>query len=224
MCRSGRRYRSAMSEFSDSYHLVTDAQADGIALLERAGLGGWVFPPGNGWCMVVVAGQFAGAADARILQANEGVLLYYLNAEDHGWGFAVWSGTEEVGSYGIEWTEDIGVEDRDLHLDALHEALTPVPASAWPAIDAELTTTPDESAIFGATGNPGHRVAGLLGLERVEWMSGAALEHDPDLAGVPGVVSVDGEPVGIPSIAEMLEQRERFEREHGMTDEPPDLP
>jgi hypothetical protein len=176
--------------------------------------------------MVVVAGPFLGDPSPRLVAANEGVLLHYVNAEDHGWALGVWYGAREVCAYRAEWTEDIVVDDGGLDLDALHASLTPVPPANWAAIDAQLTSTPDDAAIISPGGNPGHRVAALLGLARVEWMSGAAMAHDPDLAGTPGVVAVEGEEVGVPPIAEIMEQMEQFERRHGRTgpDGPPDSP
>lgn len=46
-----------MSEFSDSYHLRSNNQQDGVDLLRAAGLRGYVFPPENGWVTVVAEGE-----------------------------------------------------------------------------------------------------------------------------------------------------------------------
>jgi hypothetical protein len=37
-----------MSEFSESYHLEADDQQDGLCLLRRTNLEGFVFPPQHG--------------------------------------------------------------------------------------------------------------------------------------------------------------------------------
>lgn len=179
-----------MSEFSESYHLQTDDQQAGVALLQRAGLAGWVFPPANGWCTVVVDGPFSGMPVGALIAANEAVLLHYMNAEDHGWGFTVWHGTTEISSYGIGWTEDIEVDTSHLDLVALREQLSAVPPDAWPAIIAGLEVPEDPEQLFVGLENQGHAFARRLGLSNFEWVSGHYLATDGGDAVGPDVVRV----------------------------------
>ena len=176
-----------MSEFSESHHLRTDDQAEAVELLERARRSGWVFPPANGWTMIVVDAPFDGEPDPTLVAANEGLLLHYVNAEDHGWGFSVFDGTDAVSTYEIEWTDEVDVDDEELDLDALRARLPHVADEQWQAIERELGE-PDEDALVALV-NPGHRVAAALGLAQVEWVSGPYLASDPP--DTPGVVRFD---------------------------------
>lgn len=186
-----------MSEFSQSYHLRTDAQADGVALLERAGLGGWVFPPGNGWVSFVPLPDPYGEPTSELVQANRGTLLFYMNAEDHGWVFTIFEGPQPVSSYGCGWEDDLDVQDEQLDaslVDALVRdgAMDPDLASEQAqrllhpdGIDQVLTYfTHTEGR------NPGHGFAETLGLEHFHELSAAYLQQGGDtmLSGIDGVI------------------------------------
>ena len=72
-----------MSEFSESFHLRSDCQQNGEDLLRRAGLTGAVFSPVRGWVTVVPESEMYEAVD-QMVASNQGLLLHYLYAEDHG--------------------------------------------------------------------------------------------------------------------------------------------
>src|SRR5262245_5368123 len=103
-----------MSEFSQSYHLRTSDEADGVALLERAGRSGWVMTPGDEWVTVIAFPDTFGEPLPAMVEANEGLLVFYLNAEDHGWLFTVFQGAQPVSSYGCSWEEALDVQDDQL--------------------------------------------------------------------------------------------------------------
>ena len=193
-----------MSEFSESYHLLTEDQHAGVALLERAGRAGWVFPPANGWCTVVVDGEFTGMPAGAVIAANEGVLLQYVNAEDHGWGFTVWNETAEISAYGIGWTEEIQADTSQLDLAKLREYLPVVRPGAWPAIEAGLEPPEDHATLFIGVENPGHRFARQLGLANFEWVSGHYLATGGEESVGPDVVRVDGAVARGPNLGQML--------------------
>lgn len=94
-----------MSEFSESYHLRSTDIADGISLLRRAGLKGYVFPPQQGW-VSIVAEENSFAPDQRIVSENQGSLLHYVSAEDHGWSFALFEHQRLVCGYDCGWDDD----------------------------------------------------------------------------------------------------------------------
>ena len=99
-----------MSEFSESYHLEADTQQDGIRLLQRAGLTGWVFPPKRhwpatrGWVTILPRSTF-GEPPAALIEANEGWLLHYLLDQDAGWMFAAYTGPVLTSRYECRWLD-----------------------------------------------------------------------------------------------------------------------
>jgi hypothetical protein len=172
-----------MSEFSESFHLRADDTAAGVALLERAGLPGWVLPAEGGWVTVVVERDFTGEPEPALVAANDGVLLLYVNAEDHGWSLTAWDGTTEVSHYEAEWTDDIAADTSRLDVDALGARLGGVEGAD---VDALRTILADdlsgldvqEVVRWVQIGNPGHRAAAAIGLTNVSWLSGDYLRND----------------------------------------------
>lgn len=172
-----------MSEFSESCHLASLETATGIALLERAGVSGWVFPAVEGWVTVVVDADFSGQAEWLLSPANEGVMLAYVNAEDHGWGFAVFDGPNEVSRYTCNWEDDIEFDDSKLDRDRL-AAL--VPAAIHLVTSGTLEPATIEDAFDVATlENPGHRAARILGIRHVKWISGEYLRTGAPAHAIP---------------------------------------
>ena len=93
-----------MSEFSCSYHLKSESIDDCKKLIKRADLAGFLFPPKNGWVSFVVDEpdfQFS----KRLIDANEGILLNYINAEDHGWSFEIYNKNEKICRFECEYGE-----------------------------------------------------------------------------------------------------------------------
>ncbi len=99
-----------MSEFSESYHLRSERREDAAELLRRAKLRGFVFPPVNGWVTFLAeGGEFK--PDPHIASCNEGFLLHYFHAEDHGWGFVIFEKTSRACSYECGWDPALQITD-----------------------------------------------------------------------------------------------------------------
>jgi hypothetical protein len=107
-----------MSEFSESYHLESNDQQEGVRLLERAELDGFVFLPGNGWVTMVVESEF-GETPAPLIAANDGRLLHYLLDEEAGWMFDIYSGVHSASSYQCRWLDWSDHENRIKIKDSL---------------------------------------------------------------------------------------------------------
>jgi hypothetical protein len=41
--------------------------------------------------------------NAAIIQANEGLLLHFVSAEDHGWSFSLFNAAEEKCRFACQW-------------------------------------------------------------------------------------------------------------------------
>jgi hypothetical protein len=100
-----------MSEFSESYHLEAEAQQDGVGLLQRAHLEGFVLAPKRGWVTLIPRSEFGQPPDA-LVEANQGCLLHYLLDQDAGWMFAVYSGPLLASYYECRWLDWSDPEDR----------------------------------------------------------------------------------------------------------------
>lgn len=178
-----------MSEFSQSYHLVSDSADEGVALLRRAELRGWVFAPGNGWVTLIPEPDEFGEASAALLDAcTTGTLLYYLNAEDHGWTFTVYRESRAVCAYGCSWEGGLEIEDASLRLDVLEDVVAAnLPAQAAEArVALERLLYPaslEHLAAFAEHtdgNNPGHGFAEVMGLEHFHWLSAQYLAAGGD--------------------------------------------
>lgn len=115
-----------VSEFSESYHLESSDQQDGLSLLRRAKLRGLAFPPRDGWVSVFPESEFG--QDLEELSAvNTGVMLHHLYDEDAGWMFRIEVGGESVCYYECRWLdwgdpeERIKIKDDELDLGILEE-------------------------------------------------------------------------------------------------------
>lgn len=87
-----------MSEFTEAYYLRTKEQSEAIALLERAKHSGYVFPEKDGWVTFVINSNFSDTPET-LRRANTGILVHFINAEDHGWGFEIFYGEKLAMSY-----------------------------------------------------------------------------------------------------------------------------
>jgi hypothetical protein len=89
-----------VSEFSESFHLRSDDRAEGVDLLRRARVGGYVFEPRRGWVTVLFPqGAIPGLGDREelVLAANRLLLVHYFYAEDYECGANLYQGQEWVG-------------------------------------------------------------------------------------------------------------------------------
>jgi hypothetical protein len=179
-----------MSEYSESYHLRSEDQTDGVRLLNRAGVNGLVYPPANGWVTILADGE-PFSFNNELLQTNQAGLLYYWCAEDHGWGFAIFEGDRLVSQYLCEWEKGIRIDDTQLNMPAICDWLRSVGIEG--DLEAHLTGMlyPDKEAERRA-GLPAHRFAGWLQLGQYEWHSYEymAPEFDEDRPEFQGVVAV----------------------------------
>jgi hypothetical protein len=115
-----------MSEFSESFHLRSDSQQDGEDLLRRAGFAGAVFSPMRGWVTIVPESELFEATD-KMVASNQGLLLHYLYAEDHGWKFELYKNSSIISQYECGWESNLAVNDSDLNLASLVSLLIDKP-------------------------------------------------------------------------------------------------
>ena len=101
-----------MSEFSDCYYLRSDNQLDGVDLLRRAKLQGFVYPSENHWVTILPEGPMF-APNENLIKANTAILLHYCYAEDHGWDASLYDASLEIFSYECVWDDDWEVDDSD---------------------------------------------------------------------------------------------------------------
>ncbi len=168
-----------MSEFSESFHLRSESQADGEGLLRRAGLTGAVFSAVRGWVTIVPESDLYEAVEAMVA-ANEGVLLHYLHAEDHGWQFAVYEGSSGICRYECGWDPEFAFDDSELNQAVLVGLLTD--KSLEDELESVLHPAGLDAIIMDT---PAYKFANLIGLEHYEWLSGGYLddikERDPEV-------------------------------------------
>jgi hypothetical protein len=166
-----------MSEFSESFHVRSSKQADGVDLLRRAGLGGAVFSAVRGWVTVVPEGELCEAVD-QMVGANQGILLHYLYAEDHGWQFELYENSSAICRYQCGWDPRFAIDDSEMNQSVVVPLL--VEGSRERALEDILHPADVEAVIMEA---PAYRFANAVGLEHYEWLSGRYLdeieERDP---------------------------------------------
>lgn len=109
-----------MSQFSDSYHLKTKNIQDGIMLLQNAKKRGYVFSPLNGWVTIVAEGE-PFIANESIINSNIGILLHFINAEDHGWGFTLFDSDKQISHYSCFWEDELAIDDSELNIKVFDE-------------------------------------------------------------------------------------------------------
>jgi hypothetical protein len=187
-----------MSNWSESYHLRSDDQADGVNLLQRAGLSGYVYPPANDWVTLFAEGAPFNL-NRELVKANEGALLYLCFAEDGGWGFALASGPRVVSAYACRWENGVSVSAGKLRLGALcgEFAALGLPGDLRASLEPLLLSVTEENLFSFSAEDPApqrHEFAALLGVTNYEYLTYDSLVEEADeeeLAGE-GVVSVEG--------------------------------
>lgn len=172
-----------MSEYSQSYHLLSSEQEDARRLLEAASLEGWVLPPGDGWVTFVAREDFTGEANPALRHANDDLLLFYVNAEDHGWAFDLFDTQTLLSAYKCEWIDVVDQDNTQLRLDLLVELLVARGVQVdRGALAQALDVHSLDDVINGLGPNPGHQFASAIGLTWYEWMSSGYIEGGrPDL-------------------------------------------
>ncbi|HVU89655.1 MAG TPA: hypothetical protein VHD36_20165 [Pirellulales bacterium] len=124
-----------MYPYTDAYHLRSGDVQDGIALLRRAGLRGYVFPPENGWVCVLPEGPW-GRPAPDLLDANVGYLLRMVVTELCGWHVELFDGptcisaicaSKSVASVEATWPNVLAFSTRlglDIDISARLDELT----------------------------------------------------------------------------------------------------
>lgn len=178
-----------MSEFSESYHLRGTDIKEGVALMHRTGLKGYVFPPKDGWISIVAEGN-SFAPDERITSQNSGTLLHYVSAEDHGWSFALFEGKELKCGYDCAWDDEVRVDDSKYSADALARALGSNGRAAVDAAEEILHPADIDAAIDS---EPARVFAEAMRLPRFEWFAYDYVAHDypASPSEYEGVIKVD---------------------------------
>jgi hypothetical protein len=181
-----------MSEFSESYHLQTSNIQDGIDLLKRASLKGFVYPASNNWVTLLPEGS-SFQPNNKLIQANQGLLLHYINAEDHGWAFNIYEGIIQTSHYECTWEEDITIDQQDLNPEKVQSIISSNQQLQQPITTIELIdllTPEDLEQLFETT--PAEQFAQLVGLENYEWVSYDYVqsEHDPEKFNDNGIVFI----------------------------------
>ena len=167
-----------MSEFSDSYHLLTSIPQDVDQLIRRVRRFGFVMPTQNRFIPFLIEGlgDVGGPADA-VIECNESFLLHYAYAEDSGCCIRIFDNTIEVATLNFPSDQmEVPHPAQQAHLPSL-EALRDrgIINSSTHAALQRLTLSPLEDEL-------GSKVASAFGLERVQWLSCADLTYQTDKA------------------------------------------
>lgn len=166
-----------MSEFSQSYHLRANSKDDAVLLLNRAGKHGYVFESKEGW-VTFVTSDADFSADEVIVANNQGILLHYVYAEDHGWELLIFNKQEMVSGYSCSWGEEFEIQMEQFDLGVV-EGL--VLEQGKPAGDLEsLFQVADVEELFSLDPHPAYQVADLLGLSHYAWASYDYINADPE--------------------------------------------
>ncbi len=154
-----------MSEFSESYHLKSNNQTDAVSLLKKASLSGHVLPQHNGWVSFVVKESQFEPID-KLISSNQGQLIHYIYAEDHGWEISIYFDSKRVFNYRCDWEDEISVDDNGLSMDLIKEL------SMQEVSDEQLGEIFYPNDFDGIFDNPpAYKIAEILGLKHYEWVS-----------------------------------------------------
>ena len=185
--RDVRRFytHTDMSEFSESYHLRSPSADDAVALLRRAGLPGFVFPPKKGW-VTFFAAEGESQPDERITAASQEILLHFDACEDHGWSFSIFEAAKLVCRFKCDWTRKIRIEDSAYATAALEALIAQQGAASLSAVEAVFRPTSFEQAIQL---RPAETFVSAVGLGQEAWLSFDYVAEDCD--SYPNVIRVE---------------------------------
>lgn len=100
-----------MSEFSDGYFLKSDDSEEAVNLLKKADVEGYVYPAKDGWVAFVANTTPRFRFSEKLKAVNTGILVQFVNAEDHGWGFEICVENASVCGYFCAYNDDMDAEE-----------------------------------------------------------------------------------------------------------------
>ena len=166
-----------MSETSESYHIRTADPKAAIKKLRSANFAGLVFPPEAGWLTFIP--YDTGPSDAErklkaLANTTGNPVLWYLYAEDFGWGVSIGEPQKDAAQFNAHWDGESGRSQPDEFLAALNALeLNTEQADAV----REIFQTADV-ADFEAP--PAYRFAEIVGLPAYKWISPHYVTVDTD--------------------------------------------
>lgn len=96
-----------MSEFSESYHIKNGTLEDSIKLIQASAQPGYAGKLNEGWSVLVPESAIcSGDPDAKIIGNNQGILLLYTRAEDHGFWFKLFNKDKLVSEYFLNFEDE----------------------------------------------------------------------------------------------------------------------
>lgn len=153
-----------MSEHSTSFQLRGDDPARAVALLRQAAVAGYVFPAERGWVPFVYREPRIDRFDARdrVVHANEGCLLHYEYAADHGCTVDLYDGAKRVARLDLsfESTKQPRFDREAFVARSVMTAKRADAVEAWLGGRRRATRRHDD-----------HVVASALGLRRFRWFA-----------------------------------------------------
>ncbi len=174
-----------MSEFSDSYHMLTADSRDVARLIRRSGRYGMILPPSGPsarFIAFIVEGldEAGGPIDA-VVEHNENILVHYSFTDDAGCWLRVFDGADEVADLAFE----ADLAGRDEPLAALREETRARSLAAL--LDRGVIDRETAARLRAAAQQPdpravGPQVAAALRLEHVAWLSCADLTYQSEQA------------------------------------------
>lgn len=158
-----------MSEFSDSYHLLTSNTKDVKRLIRQSGRYGMVIPCTGKYIPFLVEGpEEAGGPIDKLIEHNTQLLIHYAFAEEHGCWIKVFDRDTELAC--------LCYEEGDSRLSQKLAAATDTLLSRA-VIDDPTASRLQDLAIDLVIAEIGPKVAGVLGLQYVSWVSCADLTY-----------------------------------------------
>jgi hypothetical protein len=156
-----------MSEFSESYHLLSSNPNDATVLLEELGLAGYVYPECNGWTTFLVEGG-SFVPDVRIVGAARHLLLHFVSAEDHGWSFSLFDSGQIISAYQCRWNDAIEFDDSNYSRTVIEERIQVHKSEGLDDFEQHFRSTYIDEVLDA---EPSKIFAQAIGLEHYDWLS-----------------------------------------------------
>ena len=166
-----------MSEFSESYHFITNNEKDVIDLLKRANLKGYIFPVTNNWCSFLPEGNIY-KQNIKLIEANKGYLLHYQFAEDHGWSIKLYDSNKLISEYNCNWSDTLLIDEKNLFFEKIEKIILKNDNQKI-GIIKELLNPKDYDDIYNT--EPAYTFAKTIGLTYYKWLAYDYLERDKEM-------------------------------------------